>query len=143
MNEAIVRSTFLVPAVRGQLVRSHAQRGAAFGVAWILVGMAVGFLGRESVGPGAVATISNMIAGALLLPILGIPTMFCGGRAWDALLGAATAGIAMQMARIFGAEPPTAQFQAAGVIMGALMANTAWPIVRKVRALVRGSVATA
>lgn len=138
MNEAIVPSTCLVPAGRGQLVRSHAQRAAAFGVAWIVVGLVVGFLGRESVGHGAVATISNMLAGAILLPILGIPTMFLGGRAWDALLGAATGGIAIQLTSLFAPEPPTAQMLATGVIMGALMANTAWPVVRKVRQFLRG-----
>jgi hypothetical protein len=140
MSEATLPTPLLAPVARRQLVRSYAQRAAAFGTAWIVVGMVVGFLGRESIGHGLVATISNMLAGGILLPILGIPTMFFGGRAWDALLGAATGGIAAGLAGLFSSQPPTAHLLSMGVIMGALMANTAWPVVRMVRGW-RGRVA--
>lgn len=143
MSEATLPKPLLAPVAGRQLVRSFAQRAAAFGVAWIVVGMVVGFLGRESIGHGMVSTISNMLAGAILLPILGIPTMFLGGRAWDALLGGATGGIAIQFTALFAPQPPTAQFLAVGVIMGALMANTAWPMMRKARSLVRERAAGA
>ena len=86
------RSNLVLAGVFGRLLENRAapasgscvtvwvQQATNHVAAWVVVGLVVGYLGRESVGPGIIATASNMIAGAIVLPVVGLPMLILGAE---------------------------------------------------------------
>ena len=113
------------------------RRAAALIASWVMVGLAVGYLGRESAGAGIIGTVSNMIAGAIVLPVVGLPMLILGARGRETILGGSLGAIFATLSTFFTPSCASAQFMSLAVVMGALFATTGAPFVRL---LIRGAV---
>jgi hypothetical protein len=86
-NPALPHQTFALPP-RGTLARRVRDMAAL----WLVFGALVG-VGSAPTGGGAVAIVSFMIAGMMVLPLLGVVLGLLGGGVKEACIGGLCGGV--------------------------------------------------
>lgn len=100
-------------------------------LSWLIVGLTLGWLQREAVGPGVVGAIASMLSGALVLSLAGLPMALFGGRGRDVVAGAAVGCLAGMVMGPASGPLPVASMPL-GLVMGAIVGATGWPLVNGV-----------